>query len=138
MSSQAVSEYLAALERIKQNKPINIAKGSPINKDNVAKEAGRARGSIRNRPGFEPLLNAIEEAQKATTERRSAIDDKQRVKNKNTEIEMLKRENEKLKARYMSLLFLNYEMSNRLKKAGIEQPHIGEIISLEIDENLPL
>ena len=56
--SATVKEYFAALERLKQNKPQVIEKGSPINKDTVALEAGRKRGSIRNRPGFEPLLEA--------------------------------------------------------------------------------
>jgi len=60
--SATVKEYFAALERLKQNKPQVIEKGSPINKDTVALEAGRKRGSIRNRPGFEPLLEAIDQA----------------------------------------------------------------------------
>lgn len=43
----ALNEYYAALERLKVNKPTIITKGSAINNDTVALEAGRKRGSIK-------------------------------------------------------------------------------------------
>lgn len=137
MTYKVVSEYFAALERLKQNKPKRIPRGSAINKDNVAKEAGRARGSVRNRPGFESLLKAIEDAQFASTKGRTLLDDKQRIERRNAKIEVLMQENEKLKARYMSLLFLNYEMAQKLRKAGIEHPQLGQAVEFEIEDRVP-
>lgn len=43
----ALNDYYAALERLKTNKPIILPKGSTINNDTVAMEAGRKRGSIK-------------------------------------------------------------------------------------------
>ena len=43
----ALNEYYAALERLKANKPIILAKGSAINNDTVALEAGRKRGQSK-------------------------------------------------------------------------------------------
>ena len=43
----ALNEYYAALERLKANKPEVLPKGSAINNDTVAMEAGRKRGSIK-------------------------------------------------------------------------------------------
>ena len=60
--SNTVKEYFAALEHLRQNVPKHVPKGGPINKDSVAMEAGRKRGSIRNRPGFEALIAEIEAA----------------------------------------------------------------------------
>lgn len=137
MAGQAVSAYFAALERLKQNKPERIPKGSPINKDTVAKEAGRARGSIRSRPGFERLVKAIEEAQSTSPKRRGALNDEERLKKARIAFDDLKVEHEKLKARYMSLLFLNYEMARKLRDAGIESPKFGFAVELQIDESLP-
>ena len=134
MPGQAVSAYFSALERLKQNKPERIPKESPINKDTVAKEAGRARGSLRSRPGFERLLSAIEEAQSASPKRRGTLNDKERIEKARSAIDSLKVEHEKLKARYMSLLFLNYEMARKLRDAGIESPKFGFAVELQIDE----
>lgn len=38
-----INEYYAALARLKANKPTVLAKGSAINNDTVALEAGRIR-----------------------------------------------------------------------------------------------
>ncbi len=59
-------EYYQALERLKKGKPDRIEKPYAINKDTVALEAGRKRGSIkRSRASFALL---IEEIRKANTE----------------------------------------------------------------------
>ncbi|UUT20961.1 MULTISPECIES: hypothetical protein [Pseudomonas] len=56
----AVNEYREALQRLISNKPINIQKGSAINKDTVALEAGRKRGSIKkSRPEHAQLILEI-------------------------------------------------------------------------------
>jgi hypothetical protein len=58
-----MQDYWNALERLRNNKPIILPKGSLINKDTVALEAGRLRGSIKkSRESFSPLISAIEQA----------------------------------------------------------------------------
>ena len=60
----ALNEYYAALERLKANKPIILPKGSAINNDTVAMEAGRKRGSIK-KSRHAALIEAIEQAAQA-------------------------------------------------------------------------
>lgn len=61
-----ISEYEEALERLINNKPINVPKGSKINNDTVALEASRKRGSIKkSRDVFTDLIEKIEEASTA-------------------------------------------------------------------------
>lgn len=58
-----LQDYFEALGRLKKGQPINIPKGSRINNDNVALEAGRKKGSIKkSRPIFKGLINAIDTA----------------------------------------------------------------------------
>ncbi len=58
----ANKEYWQALERLKQGNPIRVPKYSQINKDTVALEAGRKRGSIKkSRDSFAGLIKAIEQ-----------------------------------------------------------------------------
>ena len=57
-------EYWQAIERLKQGNPIRVPKYSQINKDTVALEAGRKRGSIKkSRDSFAGLIKAIEQCQ---------------------------------------------------------------------------
>ena len=42
-----IDEYYKALDRLIQNKPINVPIGTKINNDTVALEAGRKRGSLK-------------------------------------------------------------------------------------------
>lgn len=59
----AINEYRAALQRLISNKPLNLPKGSSINKDTVALEAGRKRGSIKkSRAEHAQLITEIEAA----------------------------------------------------------------------------
>ncbi|MGE8453168.1 MAG: hypothetical protein ACN6OP_21655, partial [Pseudomonadales bacterium] len=61
--SDAMTDYYAALERLKKRK------GARINNDTVAIEAGRKKGSIKkSRPQFAELIAAIDAAN-AVTER---------------------------------------------------------------------
>ena len=60
----ALNDYYAALERLKANKPIILPKGSAINNDTVAMEAGRKRGSIK-KSRHAALIEAIEQAAQA-------------------------------------------------------------------------
>lgn len=63
----AINDYWDALERLRLNTPVRLQKGVSINKDTVALEAGRKRGSIKkSRPGFNDLIAAIELASVST------------------------------------------------------------------------
>lgn len=63
-----IDEYHDALTRLKNNKPIRVPKGSRINKDTVALEAGRERGSVKkSRKIFAALIYEIEKAAKSQT-----------------------------------------------------------------------
>ena len=61
--NDTLQEYFNALDRLKTNNPINVPKGSKINNDSVALEAGRKRGSIKkSREIFTELIVAINNA----------------------------------------------------------------------------
>ncbi len=63
--NQTLNDYFEALERLKLNNPVNVPKNSKINKDMVALEAGRKRGSIKkSREMFTELIAAIDIAAK--------------------------------------------------------------------------
>lgn len=56
-----IKDYWDALERLKAGCPSRVPLGSAINKDTVALEAGRKRGTIkRSRSSFHKLIVAIE------------------------------------------------------------------------------
>lgn len=132
--SDTVKEYFAALDRLKKNVPIHVPKGSPINKDQVALEAGRKRGSIRSRPGFETLIAEIELAgeQPPPTNKKERL---QTNPNQTAEIERLKRDLDVARSRYMSLLYLNAEMAKVIRKLGGEVPQYGVVTDLQVDPN---
>lgn len=129
-----VNEYFAALERLTKNVPINVPKGSPINKDQVALEAGRKRGSIRNRPGFEKLIAEIESAgeQPRPTKKKERL---QNNPNQTAEIERLKRDLDVARSRYMSLLYLNAEMAKVIRRLGGDVPQYGVVTDIQVDPN---
>lgn len=133
----AVDDYYAALERLKKNKPVKVPKGTAINQDTVALEAGKKRGSIRKRPGFEQLIADIKDASESRAKRTPTEVVNEVVAKKDAEIENLTKENEMLKTRYMSLLYQNYEMANLIQKNGIKVPKFGNARSISIlEENL--
>lgn len=62
--SKALINLYNALERLKTNIPIHVPKGSKINNDTVALEAGLKRGAVkRSRPELAELLDNIKEAE---------------------------------------------------------------------------
>ena len=66
--SKIIREYFDALQRLVDNKPCVVSKGTKITKDSVSLEAGRSKGSIKkSRVEFSILITAIE---KATREQR--------------------------------------------------------------------
>jgi hypothetical protein len=61
--NKTLEEYYEALHRLINNNPVNVPKDTKINKDTVALEAGRKRGSIKkSREVFSELIEAIEKA----------------------------------------------------------------------------
>lgn len=63
-----IDEYYKALDRLIQNKPINVPIGTKINNDTVALEAGRKRGSIKkSREIFLDLIDKIDKVSKEKT-----------------------------------------------------------------------
>lgn len=129
--SKTVQEYFAALDRLKQNAPLHVPKNGPINKDTVALEAGRKRGSIRKRPGFETLIAEIETAgEKPRPAKKKRI--RQNPKQA-SEIEQLKRDLDVARSRYMSLLYLNSEMAKTIRRLGGEVPKFGPVVDITVD-----
>lgn len=113
----ALNEYYAALERLKANKPTLLAKGSAINNDTVALEAGRKRGSIK-KSRHAALIKAIElAAQEAGQNILSPTQQVEKAKSKTkavkTDYEQLKEDYEKLLEKMNSLLLENFELKQK-------------------------
>lgn len=67
--SKVLQEYFDALHRLQNNKPVIVPVGTGINKDTVALEAGRARGSIKkSRLMFSELIEEIDNINKKIKE----------------------------------------------------------------------
>lgn len=114
----ALNEYYAALERLKANKPTILPKGSVINNDTVALEAGRKRGSIK-KSRHAALVEAIEQAtQEAGQNILSPTQqiEKARTKTKavKTDYEELREDYEKILEKCNSLLLENFELRQKV------------------------
>ena len=110
----ALNEYYAALERLKANKPTVLPKGSAINNDTVAFEAGRKRGSIK-KSRYAALVEAIELAaidaeQNVLSPTQQVEKAKSKTKAVKTDYEQLKEDYEKLLEKCNSLLLENFEL----------------------------
>ncbi|NNH78472.1 hypothetical protein HLH17_12485 [Acinetobacter sp. ANC 5380] len=115
-----LNEYYAALERLKSNKPTVLAKGSAINNDTVALEAGRKRGSIK-KSRYVALVEAIElVAQQAGQNVLSPAQQLEQAKSKTkavkSDYELLKEDYEKLLEKASSLLLENFELKQSAGK----------------------
>ena len=112
-----LNEYYAALERLKANKPTVLPKGSAINNDTVAMEAGRKRGSIK-KSRHAALIEAIEQAAQAVGQ--NVLSPTQRVekaksktKAVKTDYEKLQEDYERLLEKFNSLLCENFELRQK-------------------------
>ena len=110
----ALNDYHAALERLKANKPIILPKGSAINNDTVALEAGRKRGSIK-KSRHAVLIEAIEQATQAAGQ--NVLSPAQQIEQAKTKTKAVKSDYEQLKEVYEillekcnSLLLENFEL----------------------------
>lgn len=102
------------LVRLKANKPIVLPKGSAINNDSVALEAGRKRGSIK-KSRHAALIEPIEQAAQAAGQ--NVLSPEQRIEQAKTktkavksDYEQLKEDYEKLLEKCNSLLLENFEL----------------------------
>lgn len=112
-----LNEYYAALERLKANKPTILAKGSAINNDTVALEAGRKRGSIK-KSRYAALVQAIELAaqqagQNVLSPTQQIEQAKSKTKTVKSDYEQLKEDYEKLLEKANSLLVENFELKQK-------------------------
>ena len=110
----ALNEYYAALERLKANKPTVLPKGSAINNDTVALEAGRKRGSIK-KSRHAALIEAIElAAQEAGQNILSPAQQIEQAKTKTkavkSDYEQFQEDYEKVLEKCNSLLLENFEL----------------------------
>ena len=113
----AHNEYDAALERLKANKPTILPKGSAINNDTVALEAGRKRGSIK-RSRHAALVQAIELAaqqagQNVLSPTQQIEQAKSRTKAVKSDYEQLQEDYEILLEKCTSLLMENFELRQK-------------------------
>lgn len=115
----ALNDYYAALERLKANKPIVLPKGSAINNDTVALEAGRKRGSIK-KSRHAALIEAIEQAAQAAGQNvlspaQRIEQAKNRTKAAKSDYEQLQEDYEKLLEKCNSLLVENFELRQSVR-----------------------
>ena len=113
----ALNEYYAALERLKANKPIILPKGSAINNDTVALEAGRKRGSIK-KSRHAALVQAIELAaqqagQNVLSPTQQIEQAKSRTKAVKSDYEQLQEDYEIILEKCTSLLMENFELRQK-------------------------
>ena len=109
--------YSAVLKHLKANKPTILPKGSAINNDTVALEAGRKRGSIK-KSRHAALVQAIEQAaQEAGQNVLSPTQQIEQAKTKTKAVksayEQLREDYEKLLEKCSSLLLENFELKQK-------------------------
>lgn len=82
-------EYYEALQRLINNEPVVVAKGSKINKRNVALEAGKKNASsIRKGRDFDNLIAAIDAAAaKAQSPQKARADKADTLEARNQELQ---------------------------------------------------
>ncbi|MEB6565368.1 hypothetical protein MXL26_08385 [Acinetobacter towneri] len=97
-------DYIRAqihLVRLKANKPIILLKGSAINNDTIAMEAGRKRGSIK-KSRHAGLIDAIEQAAQAAGQ--DILSPTQQIEKAKSKTKAMKRDYEQLQENYEKLL----------------------------------
>lgn len=114
----ALNDYYAALERLKANKPEVLPKGSAINNDTVAMEAGRKRGSIK-KSRHAALIEAIEQAaqqagQNVLSPAQQVEQAKSKTKAVKSDYEQLQKDYEILLEKCNSLLVENFELRRKM------------------------
>ncbi|MCK1783321.1 hypothetical protein L9Z73_02775 [Pseudomonas sp. TNT11] len=133
----ALENYRAALHRLMNGRPQIVPKGSAINKDTVALEAGRKRGSIKkSRAENAELIAEIEAA--ATTQsahlKPSAAQEVEKQKSlkkaAHGKIANLRKDYEIALSRIVSLVHENYMLKQQLIEQAREQQQQGNVTAL--------
>lgn len=134
----AVENYMAALRRLVAGKPNNVPKGSAINKDTVALEAGRRRGSIKkSRAENAALIAAIEAAAMALEDKsgptaaQSAAKQKALKEAVKEKLGSLKEEHELALTKIVSLVQENHILKQRVMKLEQDLDRENNVIPLE-------
>lgn len=131
----AVNEYYSALGRLLKNNPERVNKGTAINKDTVALEAGRKRGSIRNRPEFAQLIHDIESESAKKNQSRKGVSNRfqRNAENLKGKLDAAVNDKDIAQSRYMSLLYQNYLLKKQLQDNEVEPKAFGEVFDFDIN-----
>lgn len=119
-----LSEYLAALERLKSGCTLHVPQGTKITNDAVAMEAGRGKGSIKkSRLIFTDLIAAIKTA--ATEESAPDIVQKKRLEKANQDVLKYRELYEAGLARELSLL---HEIEGLKSELRLSRPIVTKLV----------
>ena len=131
----AVDDYYFALARLLKNKPERVEKDAAINKDTVALEAGRKRGSIRNRPEFAQLIIDIEGAAAKKSKSKRGVSNRfqRNAENLKGKLDAAVNDKDIAQSRYMSLLYQNYFLKKQLKDHEVQPKAFGEVFDFDPD-----
>lgn len=134
----AVENYMVALRRLVDGKTNNVPKGSAINKDTVALEAGRKRGSIKkSRVENAALIAAIEvaaaaqEGKSGPTAAQDAAKQKALKKAVKEKLGSLKEEHELALTKIVSLVQENHILKHRVIKLEQALDRENKVVPLE-------
>jgi len=132
LTRKALEQYEAALERLINNQPEVVPKGSAINPDTVALEAGKNRGALRMKEGFESLFSRIQkEANKRTAKSRNHLQaSKDQIARLKQRVEELEAHNELMMRRYQSMLFQIFEYEQIIEQHGLEAKKSNTVVDL--------
>lgn len=124
----ALENYRAALHRLTNGRPQIVPEGSAINKDTVALEAGRKRGSIKKSRAENTELIAEIEAAAATQSAQlkpSAVQEVEKQKSlkkaAHGQLVSLRKDYELALSRIVSLVHENYMLKQQLIEQASEQ-----------------
>jgi hypothetical protein len=113
MTQEPLSDYFAALERLKKGCPNVVPKGAKITNDAVALEAGRGKGSIKkSRSVFADLIIKIDEA--ASVQANPKNIEKQRHSKDKSAYDDCRRMLEAAIGREVSLVYEVYKLKKKL------------------------
>jgi len=137
--SKALVNLNEALNRLIINTPIRVPKGSKINNDTVALEAGLKRGAVkRSRPELAELLDNIKEAEaKRLGKEYSKKSSKIVMQNETLKLkQQLKQLQEKYDAQLSQINSLIFE-NHRLKRENqfLNEENNNKIIGFKINKN---
>jgi len=114
------SDYFSALQRLISNRPVRVSTGSKINKDTVALEAGRKRGSIKkSRPGFTNLIIEINKASAPSTKPKNDLSNR---------LKKIREDKNKYRERYHQSLNREIMLLNRLSELEKELNKLSNVI----------